>query len=109
MNEPQQGTRDASTGAVAPTPVMGVDSLLCADAFLSPLEIEEAATRALAEDLGRAGDITATATIPPDAAASALVVARRGGVIAGLPLVAAVLRKLGPDMRIAAYVGDGAA
>ena len=30
-------------------------SLLCPDAFLSPLEIDAAVTRALAEDLGRAG------------------------------------------------------
>ena len=29
-------------------------SLLCPDAFLSPLEIDDAVTRALAEDLGRA-------------------------------------------------------
>ena len=39
-------------------------SLLCPDAFLSPLEIDEVVHRALAEDLGRAGDVTSTATIP---------------------------------------------
>ncbi|HEY4775438.1 MAG TPA: nicotinate-nucleotide diphosphorylase (carboxylating), partial [Xanthobacteraceae bacterium] len=31
---------------------------LCPDAFVSPLAIEEAVSRALAEDLGRAGDVT---------------------------------------------------
>ena len=41
-----------------------IRSLLCPDAFLSPLEIEDAVTRALAEDLGRAGDVTSIATIP---------------------------------------------
>src|SRR5690242_9983331 len=61
-------------------------SLLCPDAFLSPLEIDAAVTRALAEDLGRAGDITATATIPEDTPARAIVVARAAGVISGLPL-----------------------
>jgi nicotinate-nucleotide pyrophosphorylase (carboxylating) len=106
MNQSQHAVRDS--GAAAPTPVAGVDSLLCAYAFLSPLEIEEAARRALAEDLGRAGDITATATIPADAGASALVVARKGGVIAGLPQVAAVFRTLNSDIRIAAHVRDGA-
>ena len=45
-------------------------SLLCPDAFLSPLEVDEAATRALAEDLGRAGDITSIATVPEDAQAN---------------------------------------
>ncbi len=32
-------------------------SLYCPDAFISPLEIEDAVTRALSEDLGRAGDV----------------------------------------------------
>ena len=62
-------------------------SLLCPDAFLSPLEIDDVVTRALAEDLGRAGDVTSIATIPEDATAHAIVVARKAGVIAGLPLV----------------------
>jgi len=51
-------------------------SLLCPGAFLSPLEIDAAVMRALAEDLGRAGDVTAVATIPEDAPARATVVAR---------------------------------
>ena len=83
-------------------------SLLCPDAFLSPIEIDAAVTRALAEDLGRAGDVTSTATIPEDARARAVVVAREAGVIAGLPLVAATLRKLDPDVEIAATHRDGA-
>ena len=83
-------------------------SLLCPDAFLSPIEIDAAVTRALAEDLGRAGDVTSTATIPEDARARAVVVAREAGVIAGLPLVAATLRKLAPDVEIAATHRDGA-
>jgi nicotinate-nucleotide pyrophosphorylase (carboxylating) len=83
-------------------------SLLCPDAFLSPIEIDAAVTRALAEDLGRAGDVTSTATIPEDARARAVVVAREAGVIAGLPLVAATLLKLAPDVEIAATHRDGA-
>jgi nicotinate-nucleotide pyrophosphorylase (carboxylating) len=42
---------------------------------------------ALAEDLGRDGDLTATATIPNRARGSARFVARSTGVIAGLPVV----------------------
>jgi nicotinate-nucleotide pyrophosphorylase (carboxylating) len=82
-------------------------SLLCPDAFLSPLEIDAAVTRALAEDLGRAGDVTSTATIPEDTRARAVVAARKAGVISGLPLVAATFRKLAPDIEIAAKARDG--
>src|SRR5262245_19189136 len=82
--------------------------LLCADAFLSPLEIDDAVTRALAEDLGRAGDVTSVATIPEDAVAHAIVVARKAGVISGLPLVAAAFGKLAPETSITAHGRDGA-
>src|SRR6478672_8362794 len=83
-------------------------SLLCPDAFLSPLEIDAVVTRALAEDLGRAGDVTSIATIPEDMPARAIVVAREAGVISGLPLVAAAFQKLAPDIVIAASARDGA-
>jgi nicotinate-nucleotide pyrophosphorylase (carboxylating) len=83
-------------------------SLLCPDAFLSPLEIDAAVTRALAEDLGRAGDVTSIATIPEHTPARAIVVARKAGVIAGLPLVAATFSKIAPEIEIAAHARDGA-
>jgi len=82
-------------------------SLLCADAFLSPLEIETAVTRALEEDLGRAGDITSTATVPEDTSGRAVLNARQAGVVAGLPLVAAAFKRLSPDIAIAAHARDG--
>jgi nicotinate-nucleotide pyrophosphorylase (carboxylating) len=83
-------------------------SLLCPDAFLSPLEIEAAVARALAEDLGRAGDVTSIATIPENAQARAVVLARQAGVISGLPLVAATFARLAPECKIAAAARDGA-
>jgi nicotinate-nucleotide pyrophosphorylase (carboxylating) len=83
-------------------------SLFCPDAFLSPLEVDEAVTRALAEDLGRGGDVTSIATIPEDTRARAVVVAREGGVISGLPLAAAAFKKLAPETAIAAHARDGA-
>ena len=85
-----------------------VGSLFCPDAFISPLEIDEAVTRALAEDLGRAGDVTSIATVPEDTIARAVFVARKGGTVAGLPLAAAALRKLAPEIAIAAAARDGA-
>ena len=81
--------------------------LLQPDAFLSPLAIDEAVTRALGEDLGRAGDVTSIATIPEATAARAVLVARQAGTVAGLPLALATLQKLAPDIRIDARVRDG--
>jgi len=83
-------------------------SLLHPDALLSPLAIDTAVSRALDEDLGRAGDITSMATIPEPTQAHAILVARQAGVIAGLPLAVATFQTLTPDIRIEAHVRDGA-
>jgi nicotinate-nucleotide pyrophosphorylase (carboxylating) len=83
-------------------------SLLCPGAFLSPLEIDAVVTRALTEDLGRAGDVTSIAAIPESAQARAVVVAREAGVISGLPLAAAAFAKLAPETAISAERRDGA-
>jgi nicotinate-nucleotide pyrophosphorylase (carboxylating) len=77
------------------------------DAFLSPLVIDDAVTRALEEDLGRAGDVTSTATVPAGTSARAVVAARRPGVISGLPLVEAALRRLDPAVAITPRARDG--
>src|SRR5205085_10793637 len=82
-------------------------SLLCPDAFLSPLEIDAAVHRALAEDLGRAGDITSTATVPEGTRGRAIVVARKAGTIAGLPFVEATIRRLDPAVSITTHKRDG--
>jgi nicotinate-nucleotide pyrophosphorylase (carboxylating) len=82
-------------------------STLYPDAFLSPLAIEEAVARALAEDFGRAGDVTSTATVPADLSGRAVVAARAAGVISGLPLLEAAFRKLDPGVKLTANVRDG--
>jgi nicotinate-nucleotide pyrophosphorylase (carboxylating) len=82
-------------------------SLLFPEGFLSPLEIDVAVEHALAEDLGRSGDVTSIATIPAGTPAHAVVVARKAGAISGLPLVAAALRRLAPDIDIKARARDG--
>src|SRR5471032_332058 len=84
-------------------------SLLNPEAFLSPLAIDEAVQRALAEDLGRAGDITSISTIPEATKAHAILIARQAGVIAGLPLAVATFQKLSTDIDIEAHFRDGAA
>src|SRR6202051_3819122 len=84
-------------------------SLFCSDAFVSPLEVEAAVTRALIEDLGRAGDVTSIATIPEDTNGRAIVVARKPGVVSGLPLVEAAFRRLAPAIAIKPHGRDGMA
>jgi nicotinate-nucleotide pyrophosphorylase (carboxylating) len=74
---------------------------------LPPPLIEDAVKRALAEDLGRAGDITSAATIPAEARADAVIAARRPGVIAGLPLAAEAFRQMDPAIGFHAALADG--
>src|SRR5262245_61890934 len=83
-------------------------NFLCPDAFVSPLVIEDAVTRALDEDFGRAGDVTPIATVPAGTRGRAVVKARQTGTIAGLPLVAAAFRKLDPSIEISGHAMDGA-
>lgn len=69
--------------------------------------IEEAVATALVEDLGRAGDITTAATIPEIATAQAAIVARKPGVIAGLPLAEMAFRLLDANVKFEAVLADG--
>ena len=63
--------------------------------------------RALEEDLGRAGDVTSIAAIPVGIKARGVVAAREAGVISGLPLVEAAMRRLDPAIVITAHARDG--
>jgi nicotinate-nucleotide pyrophosphorylase (carboxylating) len=81
--------------------------LVAPGAFLSQLVIQEAVKRALDEDLGRAGDITSSATLPEGIQAKAKLVARKAGIIAGLPCAARAFRSLAPNVKFDAYVRDG--
>jgi nicotinate-nucleotide pyrophosphorylase (carboxylating) len=83
------------------------NSYLAPDAFLSPLAIDEAVRRALDEDLGRAGDVTSIATVPDGTNGRAVVVARKAGTIAGLPLVETAFRALAPHIKIEGHARDG--
>ena len=80
---------------------------ICPDAFISPFAIEEAVVRALAEDFGRAGDVTSVATVPAGLAGRAVVAVRESGVVSGLPLVEAAFRKLDADVELLAHARDG--
>lgn len=62
---------------------------------------------ALAEDLGRAGDVTAQACIPADARFSAAFVNRKPGVIAGLDCVRLAIAALDPTAEVRLMAADG--
>ena len=63
---------------------------------------------ALAEDLGRAGDLTTDATIPAGAQMRAVIAARKPGVIAGLDAAEYALRLIDTDVSFALKKQDGA-
>lgn len=75
---------------------------------LPDLLIEPVVRAALAEDLGRAGDVTALACIAPDAQLSVAFAARKPGVAAGLACARLALHALDPDARFEAVLEDGA-
>jgi len=74
---------------------------------LPDLLVEPIVRAALAEDLGRAGDVTA-ALIDASARLCASFVARNAGRIAGLDCVRLAIHILDPDARLEVLVEDGA-
>ncbi len=78
---------------------------------LSPLPrhiVERAVREALAEDLGRAGDITTDAIVPADAVMTAIVATRKDGRVAGLDLAIEAFRQLaGNAVSITVLKPDG--
>jgi len=71
------------------------------------IQYEPLVRAALAEDIGP-GDITTTLCIPADARATATVLAKSPGVIAGLDVAALAFRLLDPDARWQPRLEDGA-
>ncbi|MCS6622870.1 carboxylating nicotinate-nucleotide diphosphorylase [Roseibacterium beibuensis] len=74
---------------------------------LPDLLIEPVVRMALAEDLGRAGDLTGQACIPEGARMRAVFAARRPGVLAGVDCVRLALRAMDPAATIETKLGDG--
>lgn len=74
---------------------------------LNPFIIDEVIDRALAEDLGRAGDITTLATIPAKARARAVIATRAHGVVAGSDLAIAAFRRMDPSIRFDTHLAEG--
>jgi len=76
---------------------------------LPDLLIEPVVRMALAEDLGRAGDLTGQACIPEGARMRAVFAAREPGVLAGVDCVRLALLAMDPAAAIEAKLGDGEA
>jgi nicotinate-nucleotide pyrophosphorylase (carboxylating) len=68
--------------------------------------VREAVARALAEDIGPLGDLT-TALLPPDAKASADIVPRKVGVLAGRMAATEAFAQVEPLVRIDWWADDG--
>ncbi len=75
---------------------------------LYPMIYESLVEGALREDLGRAGDLTSDAVVPPEARAAGLIRARVAGRVAGLDVALTAFRLLDSDVEIEVTAGDGA-
>jgi len=71
------------------------------------LDIDGLLSAALAEDLGDRGDVTSDATIPEAAEATAHLVARASGCVAGLSIALRVFTLLDDSVEAGALVADG--
>jgi len=76
---------------------------------LPDLLIEPVIRAALAEDLGRAGDVTARACIPEGARLRAAFAARKPGVAAGLDCVRLAVRALDQEAKVTLLLREGEA
>ena len=76
---------------------------------LPAIILEPIVRLALAEDLGRAGDLTSDATIAPGTKLKAVINAREAGICAGLDAAAHALTLVDADVVLQIEHGDGAA
>jgi nicotinate-nucleotide pyrophosphorylase (carboxylating) len=72
-----------------------------------PLLLDPIVRHALEEDLGRAGDITSELTVPAETQATARLMARRSGTIAGLVAAQATFRLVDPALSFEVNAPDG--
>ncbi|MCJ2007006.1 carboxylating nicotinate-nucleotide diphosphorylase [Methylobacterium sp. E-025] len=75
---------------------------------LPRLLVEPIVRAALLEDLGRAGDITTDAIVPPDARLDGVIAARQDGVISGVDAAVIAFALIDPAVRAVVERGDGA-
>src|SRR5436190_20888859 len=71
------------------------------------LLVEPIVRAALAEDLGRAGDITTDAVVPADAEVTAIMAARQPGILAGLDAGLLAFELLDPSLCLERPCAEG--
>lgn len=76
---------------------------------LPAIMFEPLVRAALLEDLGRAGDLTTNAIVPPDHLETMVLATRQPGIVAGLDLAALAFRLIDPAIRINVERPDGSA
>jgi nicotinate-nucleotide pyrophosphorylase (carboxylating) len=74
---------------------------------LYPIQYSEIVRRALLEDLGTGGDLTTDATVPAELTASARIVTRIPGRIAGVAVAGSAFQTLDESIAIEFLVADG--
>lgn len=74
---------------------------------LPPLLFEPVVRSALLEDLGRGGDLTSQACLPPGAQLKAQIVARAPGRLAGLACASLAFRMMDPEVSLTDLARDG--
>lgn len=91
-------------------PVPGIDLAIAARLRAAGLDsdaVRAVVEAALAEDLAGGVDVTTTSTVPPAERGRADLVARTPGVVAGLPVAAAVFWLVSHDVQSAPQAADG--
>ncbi|MFD7907744.1 carboxylating nicotinate-nucleotide diphosphorylase [Kitasatospora sp. NPDC059722] len=102
---PADGRSDDCGEAGGLDPVL---ARLLKDAGLDPVEVEDIARTALAEDLARGVDVTTLATVPEEAVATGDFTAREAGTVAGIHIAEAVLSVVCTDtFEVERHVEDG--
>src|ERR1700722_14453793 len=112
MTEARSGHTAAAGGRAADCdgPVPGLDTSIAARlraVGLDPDAVRSVAVAALAEDLAGGSDVTTASTVPAAERGRADLVARTPGVVAGLPVAAAVFWLVSPEVQIAPQNTDG--
>ncbi len=73
---------------------------------LNLFDLEELIDRSLREDIGT-GDLTTNSIVAPDAATYGYIMAKEGGVVAGLPIAELVFRRFDPAFEFKVLARDG--
>ena len=112
MTEARSGHTAAAGGRAADCdgPVPGLDTSIAARlraVGLDPDAVRSVAVAALAEDLAGGSDVTTASTVPAAERGRADLVARTPGVVAGLPVAAAVFWLVSPEVHSAPQAADG--